>query len=492
VKQTDDRTDTSVDVTTRGLRVYCGSGTPIIVSSVKKYDATTDKCTLTLAAATTADCTIAGAKYVYNANMGVFPAHQEYTTTFDVLSTAELGTSDVAEFSRFRYIQVDDEIMRIVDLADGATGDVAVGYERLTVARAQLGTLAAAHDRDAVVTLLPRMTELSQAVTVDASTLYFPTSADLIANNLNVDAATTHNRVSSGRQIGGTKVAYFIKVDDEIMKVLTSNAITPDAILAGDAAKLTVLRAQKGTLATAHTAGARVVVLSCMDGDETGSNCGGSCKPCSAPAKGGPVQQETLLCVTPAGSSGAGPAGQAAGDLAVTVEAAPGPKESPFRARMAPERTGWLDASASAVSCISEQNRGFQYGAHEFVWGVHFASAAQAEEVKVLDMAVDHNTGETYMVGTMMGTITLQGKHIAMNKKLMGKLTVEKAANTRIFVSDDSQAIPTETTLRTATGTFLADDDLVGATVITTEMKADQQGAGCKGTVTSSAHGIKF
>jgi len=270
---------------------------------------------------------------VYNANLGTFPGHQEYTTTFDVLSVAELSTSDAGEFGYFRYVKIDDEIMRIVDLADGdtswtlptATPEPNAGYERLTVARAQLGTLAAPHDRDAVVTLLPRMTELSQAVTVNADTLYFPTQADLFSNNINVAAvSTTDSFTSAGRQLGGTVTAYYIKVDDEIMKILASRSV--GQVLTGDAATLTVLRAQKGTLATAHAAGTPVMVLGCMDGDETGSNCGGSCKPCSAPAKGGPVQQEKLICVTPAGHSGMGPSGQAAGDLPVTVEASPGPK----------------------------------------------------------------------------------------------------------------------------------------------------------------------
>ena len=223
------------------------------------------------------------------------------------------------------------------------------------------------------------MTELSQGVTASAATLFLPSHADIISNNLNVAG------VGSGLQVGGSKTAYYIKVDDEIMKIVGSVSVVLDANAKDDdGAELTVLRAQKGTLATAHAAGATITVLGCMDGDETGNNCGGSCKPCSAPAKGGPVQQEKLLCVTPAGHSGAGAAGQGAGDLAVTVEASPGPKASPFRARMAPGATGWLDQASTAESCISEQNRGFQYGAHDFVWGVHFASAAQAEEVKVM------------------------------------------------------------------------------------------------------------
>jgi hypothetical protein len=488
----------------RDLQISCGDAV-VTVTEITSYVLADDLCTLTVSTLPGSHgCTVANAKYVYNANIGTFPAHQEYTTTFDVLSTAELATSDVAEFSHFRYIKVDDEIMRILDLADGDTDEPKAGYERFTVARAQLGTLAAPHDRDAVVTLLPRMTELSQAVDDSASMLYFPSQADLIANNINVGsvaAAGTAGNIggaiiavaspTAARQVGGTSVAYFIKVDDEIMRIVASRTVKQIGTAAtGDAATLTVLRAQKGTLATAHKAGATVFVLGCMDGDETGSNCGGSCKPCAAPAKGGPGQQERLICVTPAGESGKGPAGQGAGDLAVTVEASPGPKESPFRMRMAPGEKGWLDAASTSVSCISEQNRGFQYGAHEFVWGVHFKSDAQAEEVKVLDMAVDQNTGETYMVGTMRGAITLQGKHIAMNKKLLGKLRVDKAAITnpaiKLYLAGTATAFGDATTLKAELGTFAAAGDLVGATVIITTTGAAGTGSMCMGTVKAS------
>jgi len=479
---------TGVDIGGRDIYVQCGTGPPIKILRVAKYVLADNLCHLTVATGH-ASCTTALAGFVYNANVGTFPGHQEYTTTFDVLSVAELSTSDAGEFGYFRYVKIDDEIMRITDLADGVDlvadsveGEPNGGYERLTVARAQLGTLAAPHDRDAVVTLLPRMTELSQAVTADAFTLYLPSQADLFSNNINVAALSTAGFASAGRQLGGTVTAYYIKVDDEIMKITASRSI--GQVKTADAATLTVLRAQKGTLATTHAAGTPVVVLGCMDGDETGSNCGGSCKPCSAPAKGGPVQQEKLICVTPAGDSGMGPSGQAAGDLPVTVEAAPGPKESPFRARMSTASTGWLDASASAVSCISEQNRGFQYGAHEFVWGVHFASAAQAEAVQVLDMAVDHNTGETYMVGTMMGAITLQGKHIAMNKKLLGKLSVDKKTAVNLFLTGTAGAVLAPTTIQLAT--TLLDGDYVGATVITHTGGGAGGGVNCQGTVISS------
>jgi len=313
--------------------ITCGAAT-IDVSHIIKYDEATNTCHLTTIAVSGGTCTkdfAAGkAGYVYNANLGTFPGDQEYTTTIDVLSVAELSTSDAGEFGYFRYVKIDDEIVRIVNLVDGDTDEPNAGYERLTVARAQLGTLAAPHDRDAVVTLLPRMTELSQAVAVGADTLYFPSQADLFSNNINVAAVSTAGSfTSAGRQLGGTVTAYYIKVDDEIIKILASRSVGQTYL--NDAATLTVLRAQKGTLATAHAAGTPVMVLGCMDGDETGSNCGGSCKPCSAPSKGGPVQQEKLICVTPAGHSGMGPSGQAAGDLPVTVEASPGPKESPFR-----------------------------------------------------------------------------------------------------------------------------------------------------------------
>merc|ERR1719163_1034869 len=471
------------DVSDRTLTVSCGSDN-VAVQEVTSYSLEDNECTLKVAA-TSASCAKATAGFVYNSLHGTFPANQEYTTTFDVLSTAELASSDVNEFSHFRYIKVDNEIMRIVDLADGDTAEMTKGYERLTVARAQLGTLAAPHDRDATVTLLPRMTELSQGITASAAKLFLPSHADIISNNLNVAG------VGSGLQVGGSKTAYYIKVDDEIMKIVGSVSVVLDANAKDDdGAELTVLRAQKGTLATAHAAGATITVLGCMDGDETGNNCGGSCKPCSAPAKGGPVQQEKLLCVTPAGHSGAGAAGQGAGDLAVTVEASPGPKASPFRARMAPGATGWLDQASTAESCISEQNRGFQYGAHDFVWGVHFASAAQAEEVKVTDMAVDHNTGETYMVGTMMGALTLQGKHIAMNAKMLGKLRVDKKSGVKVALtglglSEDSTSATVIKLVQNKA--FTGDGDLVGAKVVVTNTGDDaRKGYGCMGTVTAS------
>jgi len=389
------------------------------------------------------------------------PTSLQYTTSFDVLTAQEKADSDAVEFSIYRYIRIGNEVMRIVSLS------VSASTATVTVARAQLGTQAEAHARGATVSLLPRVAEIAAAVTITDAQIYFPTVQDIEATKIGV------NTPGSGRQAGGTDKAAYIKIDEEIMKVVA---------LVNETASVTVLRAQKGTLATTHKAGTAAYVMSCMDMDETGNNCGGSCKPCPAPSRKGPVQHEMLLCVTPPGDSGFGPSGQAAGDLDVTVEASPGPTESPFAVRMKPDMTGWEEHSAKAVSCVSEQNRGFQYGAHDFVWGLHLKSADQGEEVKVLDSAVDRNTGETYMVGTMMGTITLEGKHLAMNYALGGKLQVSPAAKSYESYTVTTGSISTTGFVTSAAATGTGATDYVGKVV---KITGDGTDYGCTATITA-------
>mmetsp|Transcript_32310 Transcript_32310/g.75480 ORF Transcript_32310/g.75480 Transcript_32310/m.75480 type:complete len:2927 (-) Transcript_32310:112-8892(-) len=385
------------------------------------------------------------------------PGHFGYYTTFDAAGILDMADSDVADFAPHRYIQMGGEVMRITAVADGNSGAdsssrAANGLERLTVARGQLGTQVQAHPKGSKMKLLPRMAEVTVAMTVTDNKVYLPSGLDIVANNLGVVTQTALSIVAASAlgsqtgisaQGGGTRVASYIKIDDEIMKV---TGVTTSATAEGNEASLTVLRAQAGTLATAHPAGSMLRVMGCMDGDETGSNCGGSCKPCTAPAKGGPTQQDRLICITPEGVSGPGPSGQGAGDLAVTVEAAPGPKDSPFGVRMNQDRTALVDASVTAVSCISEQSRGFQYGAHDFVWGVHLKARDASQEVKITDIAVDRNTGDSYVVGTMLGTIYVQGKHIHMSKDFQGELEVSPANPTYIETTSSSAMTATTVT----------------------------------------------
>lgn len=286
--------------------------------------------------------------------------HLNYYTTFDAAGVLDASDSDIAEFSPNRYIQMGGEIMLITSLADGNSGGDGTsrssnGFERLTVARGQLGSTVQAHPRGSKISLLPRMVEVTVAMSVADSKVYLPSGMDIVANNLGFVTGTAQGIVATSAlgaqtgiaaQGGGSSVASYVKIDDEVMKIV---GITTYATSEGNEASLTVLRAQAGTLATPHAAGAMLRVLGCMDGDETDSNCGGSCKPCTAKAKGGPTQQDRLICVTPEGVSGAGPSGQGAGDLPVTVESSPGPKESPFGVRMNQDRTRLVDASVSSV-----------------------------------------------------------------------------------------------------------------------------------------------
>ena len=295
------------------------------------------------------------------------PGFFNYLTTFDAAGTLDNSDSDVAEFSPHRFLRIDREIMRIVSVADANPGTVgsareANGFERLTVARGQMGTQVEAHARGSTITLLPRRTESTVALTKLSQTVYVPSAMDLLANNLARLSLTTD--AAATLVVAGRQVSSYIRIDDEIMRVTATN--TKDSAagsVVGDVASLTVLRGQAGTLAASHAAGSAVHVLGCMDGDETGSNCGGSCKPCSADGmmvvvdntdshsrrSGGPAQQDSLICLTPASASGSG--GGGGDDLAVTVEVQqqqPGGGVSPS----SPAAGG-----GGAVSCISEQNR---------------------------------------------------------------------------------------------------------------------------------------
>jgi len=179
-----------------------------------------------------------------------------------------------------------------------------------------------------------------------------------------------------------------------------------------------VARAQALTSAQPHSNVPTVTRMDCIDSDETGDNCGGRCKPCPSGVRG-PQQQDTVLCLTPELKHGLKPS-----DLAVTVEAAPGPTNSPYQVRMNEMRTSWVDKSSYSVSCISEQNRGFEYGAHDFVWS---SSLKSDHAVMITGTTVDVNTGDTYVVGAMVKQVTIAGKHI-MSSEQMGSLTVTTAS----------------------------------------------------------------
>jgi hypothetical protein len=183
------------------------------------------------------------------------------------------------------------------------------------------------------------------------------------------------------------------------------------------------LMVSRGAARTAATAHANVPVtvsrMDCIDDDETGDNCGGTCKPCPSGSMG-PQQQDTIVCKTPEAVRG-----ESTRNLAVTVEASPGPAHSPYAVRMGSALKGWHDASVAAVSCISEQSRGFAYGAHDFQWASSLR--ASAGSVHTTSVSVDVNSGETYVTGTMQAELTIAGKHIMTNIQ-MGELKVSPAA----------------------------------------------------------------
>ena len=181
---------------------------------------------------------------------------------------------------------------------------------------------------------------------------------------------------------------------------------------------LTVSRA--AALTTAATHGAKPVVVTrmgCINDDETGDNCGGTCKPCPSTVMG-PEQQDTLVCTVPEAVRGV-----ATRDLAVTVEATSGPAHSPYGVQMKAGLKGWEDASVAGVSCISEQSRGFAYGAHDFEWASSLRGPAGGGSVQTTSLAVDTNSGEIYVTGTTQKGLTIKGKHI-MTGLQMGELTV--------------------------------------------------------------------
>jgi hypothetical protein len=184
--------------------------------------------------------------------------------------------------------------------------------------------------------------------------------------------------------------------------------------------KNAVSRGAALTQARAHTSKPVTVFrLNCIDDDETGENCGGTCKPCSEGVKG-PAQQDTVFCKVPEAVRGA-----SLRNVAVTVEASPGPTDSPYSTRMRTSLKGWESVAVAAVSCISDQSRGFAYGAHDFEWATSFAVTVGS--VHTTSLTVDKNTGEIYMTGAMQGALTITGKHI-MTRIQMGELTVSPAA----------------------------------------------------------------
>eukprot|EP00960_Hanusia_phi_P070874 767419-Hanusia_phi.AAC.4 len=378
----------------------------------------------------------------------------QYESVFQVYGTSFDAKSDLQEFTAGRYIQMNDEIMLIMS----------INTSTFDVKRAQLGTQVSAHKRGSRIELLSRRAVLSSHMNADDSVAYLTGSLFISANNLVVS-----NIQGSTRQIGGTNTISFIKIDNEIMKVVSTAS-------SANTASISVLRGQKGTTPVQHNAQAMIYFLSCMDGDETGSNCGGSCKPCPSSSKTGPQEHSILICETP-------PAGlssqQNMQNLEVTVEASPASKSSPFASRMNYAQTGWEDISTRSVSCISDQNRGFQYGSYDFVWGLHFSSAGQPEEVQIYDMATDPNTGDTYVIGSLNGLMTIKGKHIAMNQNLLGRLSVTTASNTYLVVNSSA------TTLNSITftgGPASGNLDYVGSTIIVVSATPNY---GCKAVITA-------
>ena len=183
-----------------------------------------------------------------------------------------------------------------------------------------------------------------------------------------------------------------------------------------------VLRGMAATSAVAHSPTGNTITatrLNCLDDDETGDNCGGSCKPCAETVKG-PQQHTQLICITPEA-----PFEEPMQDLEVTVQAATGPTDSPYQVRMSDTLQSWADVSVPAVSCVTANSRGFSFGAHDFVWGVHIRSVYGSAHVTA--MTVDGNTGEVYVLGTMQGAVYLEGKHI-MTLSQLGSLYVTPGA----------------------------------------------------------------
>merc|ERR1711871_1572426 len=123
----------------------------------------------------------------------------------------------------------------------------------------------------------------------------------------------------------------------------------------------------------------------------------------------GPQQHSRIVCETPVFRGGQ------PFDLPVTVEAATGSKRGPWT----------YDSRAS--SCISDDNRGFEYGAHDFTWSLHYrgvGGTADKAEVKMMEVDVDVNTGDIYVVSTteQVGTtnpkIVVEGMHVDQHATL--------------------------------------------------------------------------
>mmetsp|Transcript_9722 Transcript_9722/g.32526 ORF Transcript_9722/g.32526 Transcript_9722/m.32526 type:complete len:2440 (+) Transcript_9722:200-7519(+) len=447
----------TADCSQVGCVVSCGSDTYLQVNSYTLNNNTLYLNATTVDNVMSSSCT-SGSLVVRNDGNGnpwweqrAFKTQDE--SVFQVYDTTVDSKSDLQEFTAGRYIQMDAEIMLIM----------AINGSIFDVKRAQLGTQVSAHKRGSQIELLSRRAILSSTMKSDDSVAYLTSSLFISSNNLVVS-----NIQGSTRQIGGTNTIGYIKIDDEIMKVVSTTS-------SSNTASITVLRGQKGTIPAQHHAMATIYFLSCMDGDETGNNCGGSCKPCPS-SRNGPQEHSILICETP-------PAGlssqQSMQNFEVTVEASPAAKSSPFITRMNYAQTGWEDVSTRSISCISDQNRGFQYGSYDFVWGLHFSSAGQPEDVQVYDMATDPNTGDTYVIGSLHGYMTIKGKHIAMNQNLLGRLTVTTASNTYLVVNSST------TTLNTITftgGPGSGSLDYVGSTIIVVSATPNY---GCKATITA-------
>lgn len=81
------------------------------------------------------------------------------------------------------------------------------------------------------------------------------------------------------------------------------------------------------------------------------------------------------------------------------------------------------------------------------MWGVHIRAANEFEDLVIHDVAVDTNTGESYVVGTMGGKITVEGRHLHMWGLFgRGQLTVAPSAVTWVQAAATSAATATSIT----------------------------------------------
>jgi hypothetical protein len=160
-------------------------------------------------------------------------------------------------------------------------------------------------------------------------------------------------------------------------------------------------------------------------GDETGSNCGGSCQPCTPAASRFQNQYESLLCDLPPGppftyrgSTGATttPTG---GDPEVSLAAAAGAGRAG-----APSVAGWaanpsvpvevaiprqtparpfLHWDASCAASSHEQPGFFQFGGVAMEWAEGFMAARAASISTVTGLQADPISGDIVVVGTISG-----------------------------------------------------------------------------------------